>query len=217
MDFPETRQKMVDCQILPEDVCAPAVIGAFLDVSRENFVPRQQQHIAYMDSNFPLGYDRFMLRPVTLAKMLQALDPQPHEKALVVGTNLGYSIALLSQMVHAVIGVESVELLSQQAEKILRDAGIKNFEVVLCDQEKGCADYGPYDVILVEGKVSCDPDALLAQLKENGRLVAITSCSGKADEVTLYSNINGHISKRPVCDGTAPFLKGFEPKTKFEF
>ena len=217
VDFPEMRQAMVERQMLPESIVASRVIGALLDIPREYFVPRQQQHIAYMDDTFPLSYNRFLLRPVVFAKMLQALDPQPHEKALIIGCNLGYSMAVMSQLIHAVVGVEEVEVLSKEAEKALERIGVKNFEVILGQHKKGFPDSGPYDVIFIEGRIQGDLDILFDQLKDGGRLVVITSCPMRADEVTLYSKIKGQISKASVCEGNAPVLKGFEPKSEFEF
>ncbi len=217
VDFPEMRQVMVDRQILPEGVVASRVIGALLDIPREYFVPRQQQHIAYMDDTFPLSYNRFLLRPVVFAKMVQALAPEPHEKALIIGSNLGYSMAVMSQLVHSVVGVEEVAVHSKEAEKTLERIGVKNFEVILGQHNKGYPNSGPYDVILLEGRLGEDPDNLFEQLKDGGRLVAITSCPTRADEVTLYSKIKGQISKVSICGGNAPALKGFEPKSEFEF
>lgn len=217
VDFTEFRRNMVEGQLLPEGVSARHVLDAFLDTPRELFVPRQQQHIAYMDDDFSVGYNRFALRPATLAKMLQALNPQPHEKAMVVGCNLGFTVAVLSHMVHFVVGIETTEILSRQAEKTLHDFGIRNFEIIKGDHAQGYPEHGPYDLILVEGKVKVDVQPLLDQLKDSGRLAAISSSRSRADKVILYTKMNGHISERIICDATSPSLLGFEKPQQFEF
>src|SRR3989337_728656 len=93
-DFSLMRQNMVKGQLLPEGITDPGLIKAFSNIPREAFVPRQLSHVAYMDSNFSIGGDRVLLRPATLAKLLQALNPSSKDKILYIACGSGYGPAL---------------------------------------------------------------------------------------------------------------------------
>lgn len=75
-DFVMMRQNMVKGQIEPENVTNPLLLDAFFTIPREKFVPHQLARISYMDTHFILGKARFLLRPATLARLLEALDPK---------------------------------------------------------------------------------------------------------------------------------------------
>jgi protein-L-isoaspartate(D-aspartate) O-methyltransferase len=81
---------------------------------------------------------------------------------------------------------------------------------------QGAPEAGPYDVILVEGAVSNAPEALIAQLKEGGRLVAVMQ-DGPHGHARLFSRTASGCASRRLFDATAPLLPGFEPSPAFEF
>src|SRR5437762_12426795 len=97
-DFVMMNQNMVKGQVIPEDVLNPTLLNALSMIPREKFVPRQLARIAYMDTNFPLKKGRCLLRSATLARLLEALDPQPSEKILYIAGGTRYGPALLSKM-----------------------------------------------------------------------------------------------------------------------
>src|SRR3990167_2530378 len=120
-DFSLMRQNMVKGQLLPEDVTNSLVLNAFRAIPRELFVPRQLSHVAYMDANFSISGDRILLRPASLARLIQALNPSKEDKILYVASGSGYGPALLSSLGATVVALESEEALSQKAENILRE------------------------------------------------------------------------------------------------
>jgi len=93
-DFEARRRKMVDTQIRPSDVTKFNVIEAMLAVPRERFVPEAWTEAAYVGENIPLGPNRVLFEPRTIAKMLDFVDIQPTDIVLDVGCGLGYSAAL---------------------------------------------------------------------------------------------------------------------------
>ncbi|MEP3767802.1 MAG: hypothetical protein ABJM44_13565, partial [Marinomonas sp.] len=88
-DFATRRTMMVDTQVRPSDVTKFPIISAMLSVPRESFVPVAQREAAYMGENLPLGGDRVILEPRTLAKMLDVLDISNEELVMDVGAGLG--------------------------------------------------------------------------------------------------------------------------------
>jgi protein-L-isoaspartate(D-aspartate) O-methyltransferase len=73
----------------------------------------------------------------------------------------------------------------------------------------------PYNVIILEGACEMIPVALLQQLAEGGRLIAIQGQSpGKA---TVYRCTSGKISSRPVFEAGAASLPGFSKPRNSSF
>ena len=108
-----------------------------------------------------------------MSKLLQAADIQPDELVLDVGAGLGYSSALAARMAEAVIALEEDADLAGEAERALSEASADNVAVTSGALVDGAPKHGPYDVVLIEGAVQDIPDALVDQLKEGGRIVAI--------------------------------------------
>src|SRR5689334_24924898 len=104
IDFAAARRLMVDGQIRTSDVTDPRIISGMLDLPRERFVPPQQSAFAYLDFDVPLvpasasTPGRRLLKPMVLAKMIQAADVSPDDHVLDVGCATGYSAALLARL-----------------------------------------------------------------------------------------------------------------------
>ena len=213
-DFASRRTTMVDTQVRPSDVTKFPIIDAMLSVPRELFVPADRREAAYAGEHVDLGRNRVVLDPRTLAKMLDAADIQPDEMVLDVGAGLGYSSALAARMAEAVIALEEDPDLASEAERALTEAGSDNVAVVEGPLAEGAAKHGPYDVILVEGAVEHMPDALTAQLREGGRIVAIFA-EGALGVVRVGYRIDGEVSWRFAFNAGAPVLPGFEARRAF--
>lgn len=205
---------MVDTQVRPSDVTKFPIIDAMLTVPRELFVPADKRELAYVGEHVDLGEGRVVLDPRTLAKMLEAANIQNDETVLDVGAGLGYSSALAAQIADAVIALENDAARVADAEAVLSEAAIDNVAVVEGPLAEGAAKSGPYDVILIQGGVQQVPEALTAQLKDGGRIVAIFM-DGALGSVRVGHAIDGAINWRFAFNGSAPLLPGFEAKRAF--
>ncbi|WP_040816960.1 protein-L-isoaspartate O-methyltransferase family protein [Litoreibacter arenae] len=213
-DNAANRVMMVDTQVRPSDVTKFPIIDAMLRVRREAFVPENKRIVAYADANIDLGGNRVVLEPRSFAKMLDALDIQRSDVVLDIGCGLGYSAAILAHMADAVVAVEEIETLARDAEAALADQGIDNAVVIAGPLAKGAAKHGPYDVICVEGAVEQMPDEILAQLKEDGRILAIFA-QGAVGEARLGRMVDGKVSWNAMFNAGAPVLPGFETERQF--
>ena len=214
IDFAANRTMMVDTQVRPSDVTKFPIIDAMLSVKRENFVPDRFRAVAYAGEDIPLGEGRVILDPRVLAKMIDAAEIESGDIVLDIGCGMGYSAALLSRMCDAVIAVEDDAVRVSQAEQILGEAGADNVAVVEAPLAEGAAKHGPYDAILLQGAVETIPETLLAQLKEEGRIVALFQ-EGALGEVRAGVKIDGAVSWRLAFNATAPLLPGFEKAVEF--
>lgn len=205
---------MVDTQVRPSDVTKYPIIDAMLAVPREDFVPSGQREAAYIGENVPLGQGRVVLEPRTLAKMLDALNVQPGEMVLDIGTGYGYSAAILSRMAEAVVALEEVPEFAREAETALSEFGADNVAVVEGPLAEGAGKHGPYDAILVQGGVGTLPSAITDQLKEGGRIAALFM-DGALGVGRIGYRIDGTVSWRFSFNAAAPVLPGFEAQESF--
>ncbi len=214
-DFSARRTMMVDTQVRPSDVTKFPIIDAMLSVKREDFVPSAKREAAYMGENLGLGGNRVLLEPRTLAKMLDVLDIGQDELVLDIGAALGYSSAVISYMAQAVVALEEDADMAHEAEEGLMSAGIDNVVVHSAPLHEGAAEHGPYDVILIEGGVSHVPEAILAQLKDGGRMAGIFM-DGALGEVRVGYKLDGRMNWRRSFNAGAPILEGFEKHDAFQ-
>lgn len=206
---------MVDTQVRPSDVTKFPIIDAMLTIEREAFVPPSKRDVAYAGGGIDLGEDRFLLEPRSLAKMLDAIDPQKEDLVLDVGCGLGYSSAVLSRMCEAVVAVEQVETFAVEAQAILSQQGVDNVAVIAGELAEGVAQHGPYDVIMIQGGVERIPPALEDQLKDGGRMAAIFM-EDALGECRIGYKTHGKITWRMSFNASAPVLDGFQSNTGFQ-
>jgi protein-L-isoaspartate(D-aspartate) O-methyltransferase len=213
-EFASRRVMMVDTQVRPSDVTKFPIIDAMLSVPRETFVPDDKREAAYVGENLTLAPGRVVLEPRTLAKLLDALDIQPTELVLDVGCGLGYSAAVMARLAETVVAVEEDETLAADAQRILSEEGVDNAIVIAGKLVEGSVKCAPYDVITIEGGVEEVPAAILAQLKDGGRIGAIFMEKSVGTARIGYKSA-GQMTWRSVFNAAAPVIPGFAKPRSF--
>ena len=218
-DFTLARRNMIDGQLRPNRVNNAQLLAVIADLPRERFLPAGLRSVAYADDDVPLGNGRCLMEPMVLARLIQTLQPQPEDKALVVASGAGYGTALLARLVKSVVAVEADAGLAGSAEQTMKELGIANVHHVTGKMEDGHAGEGPYDVILIEGAVQHVPAAIVAQLAEGGRLgtVIAAASAGVLGVAQLMVKEGGVASGRPIFDAGTPALPGFATPPRFTF
>jgi protein-L-isoaspartate(D-aspartate) O-methyltransferase len=220
IDFAATRRMMVDGQVRTSDVTDLRLIAAMLAIPRERFVPAGKADLAYLDLDLPVtetpGKERCLLKPMVLAKLLQAADVAETDHVLVVGCTTGYSAAVLARLARSVVALEQDAALVALARENLLAVGASNATVVSGPLTAGWASGGPYDVILLDGASEIAPKALFEELKAGGRLVGVVG-RPPSSKAMLYRSTGDEASGRPVFDATAPLLPGFVEPPAFVF
>lgn len=214
MDYAALRMKMVDGQIRTTDVTSHSVLDAFTAVPREVFVPDAKKAVAYIDNDVEIAVGRYMMAPSPLAKMLQLAEIRSTDQVLDLGAGTGCTAAVLSHLAGSVVALESDADLAATAKANL--AGYSNVAVVSGELAQGCASKGPYDVIVVGGAVEEVPEALFAQLKQGGRLVAIVG-RGLSSGAHIYVREGASHSERFAFNASVHLLPGFEKTPEFQF
>ena len=162
---------MVRVQIAERGIRDRRVLGAMLDVPRHEFVPESLREQAYEDHPLPIGAGQTISQPYIVAVMLEYLALQPTDRALEVGTGSGYVTALLSRMCAEVYSVERHAELATVAKATLERLGYSNVKIRVGDGGQGWLEYATFDAIVVSAATPEIPPALVAQLREGGRMV----------------------------------------------
>ncbi len=207
---------MVDTQIRPSDVTSFTVIDAMLSTPREAFVPDDARDLAYVGGPVPLTATRQLMEPRTIAKMLEALDVTPADLVLEIAPGMGYTTALLARMAEAVVAVEEDASLARDAEAALSAQEVDNAAILTGPLVEGSARNGPYDAIILFGGVEHVPQAIVDQLKEGGRIVALFM-QGPLGEVRKGVKTHGIVSWHMEFNATAPVLPDFARTPGFVF
>jgi len=214
-DIATARRLMVDGQVRVADVTDPELLEAMLRLPRERFVPPERAELAYLDTDIPIAKGRALLKPMVLAKLIQAADVRREDRVLDVACGTGYSTAVLAGLAGTVIGLEDDPELARQAREALAAVGAR-VEVAVGPLTVGWPAAAPYDVILLNGATEIAPEALGRQLKPDGRLACVLGPSS-AGKATIYRLSEGHLVGRPVFDAAAPLLPGFAAPPEFVF
>lgn len=214
-DFTAARLNMVESQVRPNGITDRRIIAAIEQVPRESFVPEGRRALAYMDEDVTLDASdraagrRALIEVMAFARMLQHAAIKPTDKVLLVGAETGYGAAVVSRMAALVVALESDAGLAAQARANL--AGLANARLVEGPLAAGVAADQPYDVILLEGRAEEVPQALIDQLADDGRLVAVIG-ERETSQACVYSRLGSAVAVRQVFDASVTALPGMKKK-----
>ena len=186
-DFAAQRATMVESQVRVADVTDYALQDAMRIVPREALLPPDVAYLAYADVEVAYAPGLCLLKPRDVAKLLQAVRPQPGERALAIAAP--YAAAVLAAMGLTVTRLDEGDLTA------LDDV---------------------WDVIVCEGAVSSVPAAWCASLHLFGRLAVVVR-SGQIGRAELYLRSERDVGRRDLFDCAPPIMAGFEPKPAFTF
>ncbi len=216
VDTATARRLMVEGQVRTADVTDAALLDAMLNIPRERFVPPRWAQFAYVDTDIPIRNGRALLKPMVLAKLIQAAAVRSTDRVLDVACGTGYSSAVLARLAGSVIALEEDAELAHQAKEALASAGPAPVEVAIGPLTAGWPAGAPYDLIFLNGAIEIVPEALARQLNSDGRLACIYGRAPAAKGM-IYRVIEAQPVGRQAFDGAAPLLPGFVAPPAFVF
>lgn len=176
---------MVNGQVITVGVTDRRVIGSLLAVERRNFLPTALKSVSHIDTDLKVkdasgvSPARYLMPAGPLAQLVQAAEVARTDAVLDIGCATGYTSAVLANLADHVIGLECDPELAASARTTLEALSIDNVEIATGPLEAGWPERSPYDVIFIGGSVQRVPHALVSQLKDGGRLVAMDASEDK--------------------------------------
>lgn len=189
-----TNEDLVQSLVSEGYLKTPAIIDAFLKIDRAQFVPEVEKRFAYRNEPLSIGFGQTISQPLTVAFMLELLEPQRGEHVLDVGAGSGWQSSLLAELVRPldyditqntqketkkatpyVVAIERIPELAAIAKEHVDIYGFGSASIVAVytgDGSRGFPDGAPYDKIIVAAAVHEIPDAWKEQVRVGGRIVA---------------------------------------------
>lgn len=189
MNFDQARFNMVEQQIRPWEVLDAKVLELLETTQREDFVPVRYRKMAFSDIAIPLDHDQSMMKPVIEGRLLQALELQPDETVLEIGTGSGFITACLAKLAKSVVSVDIYEQFTKEAAGKLKDKKLDNVELETGDVMSGWQPEQAHDVLVVTGSVEAVPDHFRGWVNPGGRMFVVCGES-PAMEAKLLTKLN---------------------------
>ena len=147
------------------------VLNAIGNVPRHLFMDSSFIDHAYQDKAFPISADQTISQPFTVAFQTELLKIKKGDKVLEVGTGSGYQAAVLCELGANVYSIERQGELYKKVINFLPSINYYPKKIIYGDGYKGLEEEAPFDSIIVTAGAPFVPEALLNQLKIEGRLV----------------------------------------------
>lgn len=140
----------------------------------------------YDDKALPIGFGQTISHPYTVAFQTQALQIQPGDRVLEIGTGSGYQTAVLLELGAEVYSIERIEELHIRSKQLLDFLEYSNYHLKYGDGYAGWPEFAPFDKIIVTAAASFVPEKLLFQLKEGGKMI-IPVENNQTHEMLLFT------------------------------
>ncbi|MEM9530344.1 MAG: protein-L-isoaspartate O-methyltransferase [Pseudomonadota bacterium] len=217
MNFELARHNMVEQQVRTWEVLEPRVLDVLKTVPREDFVSPRYRKLAYADTALPLDDAEHMMKPVVEGRLLQALNPQPGDRVLEIGTGSGYLTACLAALAGQVDSVERQAPLVESARRKLDGYGVENVTLAHADALDGYEPGQSYDAIAVTGSMADVPELFVSWLASGGRMFVVTGAEPVMEAQLVRLLESGTRTSESLFETRLKRLVGAEDKAKFEF
>ncbi|TDR40329.1 protein-L-isoaspartate(D-aspartate) O-methyltransferase [Tahibacter aquaticus] len=214
LNLERARFNMIEQQVRPWDVLDARVLAVLGQVQREHYVSTEHRQLAFADLQLPLGHGEFMMKPVIEGRVLQAVEVQPGDSVLEIGTGSGFLTACLARLGREVVSVEQhADLAAGASERLQRD-GIANAQVQVAEAIQGFEPRREFDVIVLTGAVFALPEKIKNWLKPGGRLFAVIGES-PVQQAIVFTRDGSTVRETSLFETDLAYLTNAAPPKRF--
>ncbi|MEP7185081.1 MAG: protein-L-isoaspartate O-methyltransferase [Rhodanobacter sp.] len=217
MNIEQARLNMVENQVRPWDVLNARVLDVISRIHREDFVAPEHRQLAFADLCLPLGHGEVMMKPVVEGRVLQALELQPGDQVLEVGTGSGFITACLAHLSAHVTSLDIHADLTAAAMARLQAASVDNATLITSDAVEAWQPEVLFDALVVTGAVFAIPPRWLTWLKPGGRALVVRGQSPVQHATLLTHEGAGRYREEILFETDLPYLAHAEPPQRFVF
>jgi protein-L-isoaspartate(D-aspartate) O-methyltransferase len=190
MNFEVARAQMLGQQIRAWEVLDDRVLRALEQTPRERFVPEEYRDLAFADTEIPLAHSQWMLAPKIEGRLLQALQVEPIDEVLEVGTGTGFLTAALARLARHVVSVDIFPDFIDAARTKLAAENVSNVELRTADALS--LDLARrFDAVAVTASVPVLDDYFVRLLRPLGRLFVVVGRAPVMDARLITLSASG--------------------------
>jgi protein-L-isoaspartate(D-aspartate) O-methyltransferase len=212
MNFEAARAQMLGQQLRAWEVLDDRVLRAFEQTPRERFVPGDYRELAFADTEIPIGHGQWMLAPKIEGRLLQALQIEPIDEVLEVGTGTGFLTACLSRLARRVTSIDIFPDFVEAARANLAEDNVHNAELTTADAlslelpER-------FDAIAVTGSVPVLDDRFVRMLRPQGRLFIVVGRPPVMEARLITRAANGDTTSQDLFETVlTPLINAERPE-----
>lgn len=185
------------------------VLEAMEKVDRGCFVKGHFSQHAYEDTPLPIRCGQTISQPTIVGIMTKALNVEPRDKVLEIGTGSGYQAAILSYLGRRIYTIERHRPLVNDAQAIFKKLNITNITTFTGDGGLGLPDHAPFDRIIITAAAEDLPSPLLSQLKVGGVMVLPVGQSNTVQTLLRVSKTQTGLEYEELCNVRfVPLIEG---------
>jgi protein-L-isoaspartate(D-aspartate) O-methyltransferase len=199
MNFDVARAQMLGQQIRAWEVLDDRVLRVLEQTPRERFVPEEYRDLAFADTEIPLAHGQCMLAPKIEGRLLQALQVEPIDEVLEIGTGTGFLTAALARLGRQVVSVDIFPEFVDAARRKLADEQLRNVELRTADALT-LELAGRFDAIAVTSSVPDFDDYFVRMLRPLGRLFLVVGREPVMDARLITRGANGDTTSESLFE-----------------
>lgn len=212
MNFEVARAQMLGQQIRAWEVLDERVLRALRETPREKFVPPDYLDLAFADAEIPLGHGQFMLPPKIEGRLLQAVQAEPIDEVLLVGTGSGFLTACLAKLAKQVVSVDIIGEFVAQARARLVEHEVRNVNLEVADALE-LSHVGRFDVVAVTASVPEITNHFTRMLRPQGRLFIVVGREPVMEAKLITMQPNGTTSTEDLFETVlTPLINAERPE-----
>ena len=176
MNFQLAKENMIKQQILPEGIGLGELIDAIIEIPRENFMPKGYEILAYADTKLTFEDGRDIKSPIVLSKILHNLSIKKEDEVLCLGSEDGYSLAIIAKLANKVLLLDYPESILDETKKKLLSVDINNVEMSLANELNFLIENkNTFDKIYISETITINEinESILPLLSNNGKIIFI--------------------------------------------